>query len=180
MYKRTLIRNFLVDYLKTNTTLFNNRVYGGRVKPLIEKENQYPYIVVFTEDEDIAEHNTMHTTRELDIKIGVNAKDNAIDDLSSVVEIALFDIEKAMSKLIGAGKVGNDPYDLIEDIYLENISTSSGTDSQSNISKAMMTYKVTYYYQRPVGYDYTTLEDFDVDGSIANIIITNEGVPPNV
>ena len=181
MYKRTLIRQFLVSYLKANTTLFNNeRVYGGRVAPMIESEITYPYIIVYTDDESIVEHNTMHTVRELDIQIGVISKDNTTEDLSSIVENVLFDIEKAMSKLLSASAVGSDPYDLIEDIYLDSIVTARDSESQSNISKGMMSYKVSYYYQRPVDFDYSAMDDFDVDGSIANIIITNEGVPGNV
>tara|TARA_R110001632_G_scaffold176107_1_gene295786 strand:- start:1322 stop:1867 length:546 start_codon:yes stop_codon:yes gene_type:complete len=181
MYKRTLIRQFLVSYLKANTTLFNNeRVYGGRVAPMIESEITYPYIIVYTDDESIVEHNTMHTARELDIQIGVISKDNTIEDLSSIIESVLFDIEKAMSKLLGASAVGTDPYDLIEDIYLDAIVTDSKVDSQSNISQAMMRYKVSYYYQRPVGFDYSAMDDFDELGSVANMIITNEGVPGNV
>ena len=181
MYKRTLIRQFLVNYLKANTTLFNNeRVYGGRVAPIIETDILYPYLVVYSDDENITEHNTMHTSRELDIQIGVISKDNSTEDLSSVVEAVLFDVEKAMSKLLGASAVGNDPYDLIEDIYLDAIVTDSKSDSQSNLSQAIMNYKVSYYYQRPVGFDYQEMDDFDELGSIANMIITNEGVPNNV
>ena len=181
MYKRTLIRQFLVSYLKANTTLFNNeRIYGGRVAPMIESDITYPYIVVYTDDESIVEHNTMHTSRELDIQIGVISKDNAIEDLSSVIEAVLFDVEKAMSKLLGAPAIGIDPYDLIEDIYLDAIVTDNKSDSQSNISQAMMRYKVSYYYQRPVGFDNSVMNNFDVSGSIANIIITNKGVPGNV
>tara|TARA_R110002073_G_scaffold324027_1_gene501729 strand:- start:8668 stop:9213 length:546 start_codon:yes stop_codon:yes gene_type:complete len=181
MYKRTLIRQFLVSYLKANTTLFNNeRVYGGRVAPMIESEIIYPYVVIFTDDESIVEHTTMHTSRELDIQIGVIAKDNTIEDLSSIIEAVLFDVEKAMSKLLGASAVGTDPYDLIEDIYLDAIITTNESDSQSNISKAMMSFKVSYYYQRPVAFDYSEMDDFDELGSVANMIITNEGVPSNV
>ena len=181
MYKRTLIRQFLVNYLKANTTLFNNeRVYGGRVAPIIETDILYPYLVVYSDDENITEHNTMHTSRELDIQIGVISKDNSTEDLSSVVEAVLFDVEKAMSKLLGASAVGNDPYDLIEDIYLDAIATDSKSDSQSNLSQAIMNYKVSYYYQRPVGFDYQEMDDFDELGSVANMIITNEGVPSNV
>ena len=181
MYKRTLIRKFLVSYLKANTTLFNNtRVYGGRVAPMIESEITYPYIVVYTDDESIVEHTTMHTSRELDIEIGVIAKDNTVEDLSSIVEAVLFDVEKAMSKLSSANAVGTDPYDLIEDIYLDAIVTDNKSDSQSNISQAMMSYKVSYYYQRPVAFNYSAMDNFDVSGSIANIIITNKGVPNNV
>ena len=181
MYKRTLIRQFLVSYLKANTTLFNNeRVYGGRVAPMIESEITYPYIVVYTDDENIVEHNTMHTSRELDIQIGVISKDNTTEDLSSIIEAVLFDVEKSMSKLLGASAVGSDPYNLIEDIYLDSIVTDNKSDSQSNISQAMMRYKVSYYYQRPVGFDYSAMDNFDELGSVANMIITNKGVPSNV
>tara|TARA_R110000765_G_scaffold26631_1_gene64960 strand:- start:23 stop:568 length:546 start_codon:yes stop_codon:yes gene_type:complete len=181
MYKRTLIRQFLVSYLKANTTLFNNeRVYGGRVAPMIESEITYPYIVVYTDDENIVEHNTMHTSRELDIQIGVISKDNTTEDLSSIIETVLFDVEKSMSKLLGASAVGSDPYNLIEDIYLDSIVTDNKSDSQSNISQAMMRYKVSYYYQRPVGFDYSAMDNFDELGSVANMIITNKGVPSNV
>ena len=181
MYKRTLVRQFLVSYLKANTTLFNNeRVYGGRVAPMIESEITYPYIVVYTDDENIVEHNTMHTSRELDIQIGVISKDNTTEDLSSIIETVLFDVEKSMSKLLGASAVGSDPYNLIEDIYLDSIVTDNKSDSQSNISQAMMRYKVSYYYQRPVGFDYSAMDNFDELGSVANMIITNKGVPSNV
>jgi len=180
MYKRTLIRNFIVQYLKDNTTLFSDRVFGGRVAPIIEKDSEYPYLLVFTNDESVTENQTMYTVRELDLMIGVVSKSNDVDDLDSIVEENLYDVEKAMSYLLSADNVGTDEFKLIEDIYLESINISRDSDSQSNISKASMSFKITYYYQRPVGLVYSTLDDFDVDGSIANLIITNKGVPANV
>jgi hypothetical protein len=184
MYKRTLIRNFLVNYLKNDTEnitpTFGNKIYGGRVKPLIGEQEKYPFISIFTRNEEITEHLTTHTRRELDINIGVIAFSNTADDLDSVVEKSIYQVEKSMSKLIGADAIAPDPFRLIDEIYLENILIDSDTESKNTIGKAMLNYKVIYDYQRPVGFDISSLVDFDEVGSIANLIITNDGVPGNV
>ena len=179
MYKRTAIREFIVAYLKANATFFNNRVFSGRIKPNIEDENQYPYLIVFTRNEDITEHYTSHTRRELDINIGVIVSDNNSDDMDTTTEESMLEVEKQMSKILGANPIGNDPFNLIDDLSLDSIDMDSESDSRNSIGKAMLTYKAEYEYQRPVGFDLSLLDDFDEIGSIENIQITNDGVPIN-
>ena len=45
MLKKTAIRQAIVNLLKDNITILENRVYGGRVLPY-SKEELYPFISV--------------------------------------------------------------------------------------------------------------------------------------
>lgn len=175
MYKRTAIRLHFKEYLKQNVAEVSNRVYSGTVKPLMKDNIIYPYITVFSKDEEITEQFTSHTVRELDLKVGLFVKDNEADDFDEIIENLMFNVESAMSKILGFKQDIN--FELYQEINLDKTEMQTDISSSSNLGGAMMSYKITYNYEIPV--NLAALEDFDVQGSIDNLIITNVGVPEN-
>ena len=178
MYKKTLIRQYFTDLLKAGVTSVNNRVYPGRINP--KEDENYPYLTVFTKDEDIVDQFTSHTSRELDLHIGIVVKNNDIadGDFYEVIENIMYDVESIMGKVLTVqAKPTNDFFALLNDYVLVSSTTEHNNDSSSDIGGGMLVYRVSYDYELPI--IPLTLEDFDVQGSIDNLIITNPGVPAN-
>lgn len=182
-YKKTVIRAYFVAYLKAQILSLSDRIYGGRIDPIHKSKDTFPYLTVFSKSDDVIEEFTSHTERELDLLIGVVLKDNTtVDDFDALVEDLMFKVEEAMSKIIG-GPIGtyaenpDDNYRLFEDIVFEKSLITNSNDSGNDIGTAIMSYKISYNYEAPV--IPLTLQDFDLDGSIDNITITNPGVPSN-
>ena len=179
MYKKTLIRQYFTELLKAGVTSVDSRVYSGRINP--KEDEDYPYLTVFTKDEDVVEQFTSHTSRELDLHIGIVVKSNDIadGDFYEVIENTMFDVESIMGKVLTVqAKPINDFFALLNDYVLVSSTTEHNNDSSSDIGGGMLVYKVAYDYELPI--IPLVLEDFDVQGSIDNLIITNEGVPANV
>jgi len=177
-YKKTVIRKYFVELLKAGVTSVDNRVYGGRLNP--KDDDTYPYLTVYTKDDDVAEQFTSHTSRELQLFIGVIVKDNDIGsgDFDEVIEDIMIDVETIMGKVITVqAKEVDDPFALFNSIVLVSTKTGTNNESSSDIGSGMLGYKIDYDYQLPIVP--VTLEDFDVDASIAHIQITNPGVPEN-
>lgn len=177
-YKKTVIRQYFVELLKVFVPNVAGRVYGGRLNP--KEDENYPYLTVYTKDEDIAEQFTTHTSRELQLFIGVIVKDNDIasGDFDEVIENIMIDVETVMSRVITVQtKEVDDPFALFNNVVLVSTKTGSNNESSSDIGSGMLGYKVDYDYNLPISP--VALEDFDIDASIDHIQITNPGVPEN-
>lgn len=180
MYKKTLIRQYFTELLKQGVTSVNNRVYSGRLNP--KEDQNYPYLTVSTKDEDITSQFTSHTERQLDLNIGIIVKDNDTGegDFDAVIENLMYEVESIMGKVITVQTKDpiTDNFALLDSIVLDSSRTENDNSSSSDIGGAMLMYKVDYAYELPI--IPLVLNDFDVQGSINNIIITNPGVPANV
>lgn len=179
MYKKTLIRRYFTAYLKANVLSVSNRVYSGRINP--KEDENYPYLTIFTKDETVKDQTSAYTTRELELHIGVVVKNNtsASGDFYEAVEAIMYDVEAAMGKVSSVNaKQSGDNYGLINDIVFRGSTTEHDNSSSSDIGGALMTYTIEYDYELPIVP--LVLENFDVDGSIDHIQITNEGIPINV
>lgn len=177
-YKKTVIRQYFEALLKVSVASVSNRVYSGRINP--KEDESYPYLTVFTKDEDVVDQSTMSTKRELGLHIGVIVKNNDIanGDFYEKIEDIMFDVESVMSKVDTVQtKELNDFYALLDSVVLTGSTTNHDNDSSSDIGTAMLSYKVDYEYALPIVP--VTLEDFDVSGSIGHIQIANQGVPIN-
>jgi len=175
MYKKTIIRQYFATLLKSVLSI-DNRVYSGRIDPL--NNTEYPYVTVFNKSENIVEQFTSHTERELELKIGVVVKQNQTQsaDFDEVIEGLMYEVESVMGRVLSVqAKELNDNYALFEDIVLEGTATDSDNSSGDDIGGGMMTYKISYNYELPIVP--LVLEDFDWQGSIDNLKITNEGIP---
>lgn len=179
MYKKTLIRQYFVELLKTGVTSVNSRVYSGRINP--NNNATYPYLIVFTRNESVSEQFTTHTERELELHVGVVVKDNNIGngDFDEIVEDLMYEVESVMGRVltVQTKNPSTDFFALLDSVVLVGSAVSDDNTSGSDIGSSMLTYKVDYDYELPIVP--LTLQDFDVQGSIENIIITNPGVPPN-
>lgn len=178
-YKKTLIRQYFRDLLIAGVTSVSGRVYSGRINPKADEE--YPYLTVYTKDEDIVDQFTSHTSRELDLYVGIVVKNNNIadGDFDEKIEDVMFEVESIMGKVLTVqAKPTNDFFALLNDYVLESSTTESNNESSSDIGGAMLKYRVSYDYELPIVP--LVLADFDVQGSIDNLIITNPGVPGNV
>lgn len=181
MYKKTAIRQLFTQYLSDNVPSVATRVYSGRIAPK-QKDDLYPYLTVFSKDEDITEYYTSHTERVLELKVGVVVKQvedentDAESDFDEIIENLMYEVEQAMSKVLTSGEpIAPDNFKLFNDIVLDSSNTDSNFESGSDIGGGMLNYVISYDYENPV--DPLILEDFDVQGSIENMIITNAGVP---
>lgn len=177
MYKKTAIRQHFTQYLKDNVPSVATRVFSGRIAPK-QKDDPYPYLIVFAKDEDIAEYYTSHTERVLELKVGVvvNENGNADSDFDEITENLEYEVEIAMSKIITSGDpIAPDNFKLFNDIVLDNSQTDSSFESGNDIGGGMLNYVINYDYENPV--DPLVLQDFDVVESVQNMVITNEGVP---
>jgi len=177
VYKKTAIRQHFTEYLKANVASVSNRVFSGRIDTL-QSNQTYPYLTVFSKDEDITEYYTSHTERALELKVGVVVSENqtADSDFDELIENLMFEVEQAMSKIITSGEpIAPDNFKLFEDIVLDASQSGSNGESGKDIGGGMLNYLISYYYENPV--TPLVLEDFDVQGSIDNMIITNAGVP---
>lgn len=177
-YKKTVIRQYFETLLKASVASVSERVYSGRINP--NQDDTYPYLTVFTKDENVIEQSTMSTNRELELFIGIVVKNNDVanGDFYEKIEDIMFDVENVMSKIITVqAKEPNDFYALLDSVVLVGSTTNHDNDSSSDIGSGMLSYKVDYEYALPIVP--VTLEDFDVAGSIAHIQITNQGVPIN-
>ena len=178
-YKKTLIRQYFETLLKASVASVSNRVYSGRINP--NEDDLYPYLTVFTKDENVVEQFTTHTSRELELHIGIVVKNNDIanGDFYKVIEDVMFDVEEVMSKVITVQTKNpvDDLFALLDSVVLVGSTTEHNNDSSSDIGGGMLVYKVDYEYNIPIVPH--TLEDFDVQGSIDHIQITNPGVPIN-
>ena len=178
-YKKTVIRQYFVALLKAANISVGQKVYGGRISP--KSDDTYPYLTVYSKDEDIEEQFTEYTSRKLNLVIGIVVKDNTKGDadFDEVIENVMFEVEEVMSKVLTVQtKTATDPFALFECIVLTSTKTATDNSSSSDIGVAEMTYEIDYDYQLPI--TPITLEDFDWQGSIDNIIFTNPGVPANV
>lgn len=178
MYKKTLIREYFTALLKAGVTSVSDRVYSGRMNP--KEDEDYPYLTVFTKDEAVVEQSTMSTKRELSLHIGIVVKNNDIDsgDFDEVIENIMFDVESIMSLVLTEQtKAAGDFYALFDDVVIVGSTTDGDNSSSSDIGGGLLTYKVEYEMQLPMVP--LTLEDFDLQGSIDHLQITNPGVPAN-
>lgn len=179
MYKKTLIRQYFTALLKAGVTSVNNRVYSGRINP--KEDENYPYLTVFTKDENITEQFTSHTSRELELHVGVIVKDNSIKDgdFFEVIENIMYDVESIMGKVltVQAKNPANDFFALFDSVSFVGSTTEHDNSSSSDIGGALLTYKVDYDYESPILP--LVLEDFDWQGNIEHIQIANEGIPKN-
>ncbi|MHA1193235.1 MAG: hypothetical protein ACTSP9_13215 [Promethearchaeota archaeon] len=179
-YKKTLIRQHFTELLKVGVTSVSERVYSGRINP--KEDENYPYLTVFTKDENVIEQYTTSTKRELSLHVGIVVKNNDIasGDFYEVAENIMFDVEEVMSRIITvqSKNPAEDFYALLDDIVLVGSTTDHNNDSGSDIGSAMLTYKIEYEYALPIVS--LALEDFDIEASIAHIQIINPGVPENV
>lgn len=178
MYKKAVIRQYFTALLKANVASVANRVHSGRINP--QEDEAYPYLTVFTKDESIKEQTTAYTTRELELHIGVVVKSNIVNDSDfyEVIEAIMYDVEAVMGKVsaVTAKEVG-DNFALFNDIVFTGSTTEHDISSGSNIGGAMLNYTIEYDYELPILP--LVLEDFDWQGSIYHMQITNEGVPIN-
>ena len=178
-YKKTLIRQYFAALLKATVISVDSRVYSGRINP--KEDENYPYLTVFTKDENVTEQFTTHTGRELELHIGVVVKNNDIadGDFYEIIENLMYEVEEVMSKVITVQTKNpvDDFFALLDSVVLVRSTTEHNNDSSSDIGGAMLTYKVDYEYNLPIVPH--SLEDFDIAGSIAHIQITNLGVPIN-
>lgn len=179
-HKRTIIRQYFETLLKAGVVNVSNRVYSGRINP--KQDESYPYLTIFTKNETITERSTMSTSRELELHIGIVVKNNDIanGDFYEVIDDTMFEVEEVMSRQITVQSKNplSDPYVLVNEVELVSSATDHNNESSSDIGGGLLVYRVEYEYSLPI--TPLTLEDFDVDGSIANLIITNPGVPANV
>lgn len=175
MHKRTEIRNWIVEYISNNTSFFS-KIYSGRAKT--NHDDSFPFLTIFTRDEDIEEYHTSHTKRVLDLRVGIVVKENAEDDLDTITENALYELEKVMSKIVYVKSTNpDDPFYLFDEIVHTGTSIKDDTDGNSNLGMAMLKYSITYSYQRPIDLIFENLPSFDEMGSIQGMNILNEGVP---
>jgi len=180
MYKKTAIRQYFTEALKASVPSVSNRVYNGRINQV--EDNQFPYLTIFSKNESIDEQFTTHTSRELRLNVGIVVSDNTInnDDFYEVIENVMLEVDNAMGRILTeiVSPITNDFFSLFEDVVFQNSSTEHDNTGGNDIGMSMMNYLVSYDYSLPVVS--VSLEDFDWKGSIANIEITNEGVPLNV
>ena len=178
-YKKTLIRQYFATLLKATVVSVATRVYSGRINP--KEDESYPYLTVFTKDENVVEQFTTHTSRELELHIGVVVKNNDIadGDFDEVIENIMFEVEEVMSQVltVQTKTPATDFFALLDSVVLVSSTMDTNNSSSSDIGGALLVYKVDYDYNLPIVSQ--TLEDFDVDGSIDHIQITNPGVPLN-
>lgn len=178
MYKKTAIRKYFTEYLKTMIPTFF--VYSGRIDKLQNDDISYPYLVVFNKNDSISEEFTSHTVREMDLIIGLVVSENQVadNDFDELIENAMFEVEAAMGLLITIPSTyiptATDNFRLFEDITLKRSSVDSNNDGGLDIGTATMTYSVTYNYESPIVP--ISLDAFDVNASIENIQILNKGV----
>jgi len=179
LYKKTAIRHYFTELLKSKVLSVDGRVYSGRI--LVKEDDEFPYITVFSKDESIVEQFTTHTSRELDLKIGIVTQDNTIGygDFYESIEDVMIEVENAMGSVITeqVSSISGDFFALFNDVKLDNTTTDHDSSGSADIGMAMLNYKVSYDYNLPV--IPVTLEDFDWRGSIEHIQITNDGVPLN-
>ena len=180
MYKKTVIRQYFTNALIAGVTSVSGRVYNGRINQV--EDNQFPYLTIFSKNESISEQFTTHTSRELDLNVGIVVSDNTIDnaDFYEVIENVMIEVDNVMGRVLTerVSPISGDFFALFEDIVFQNSSTDHDNSSGNDIGMAMMSYKVSYDYSLPV--IPLSLDVFDWKSSIANIQITNKGVPLNV
>ena len=180
-YKKTVIRKYFQEYLKTLATYFNQNVFCGNINPRM-KNISYPFIQIISENDNVVENLTDHTMREMDLMIHVTVKNNDVDgteDFMESVELAMFNVEQYMSLMLdvpyGYIPTNEDNFNLFESVRLERSLNDSNIDSSSDIGTAVLSYKVEYNYENPVKPQ--TFEDFDIQGSIENMTILYKGEP---
>lgn len=182
MLKKTSIRKAIVAYLKADTDVapfFSTRIFPGRILPY-SKDETYPAISVYNRIDSVDGDYTSHTRRSNELNIIVAVKENKSTDLTDldfdeVVETAQLEVEKAMSKILRFGNLPGDPFELMYEIVYKSSTTAFNSESGDNIGLATIIYDIIYDEQSPI--DPGNLPDFDIDGSIDNLIITNEGIP---
>ncbi len=170
MYKRTAIRQYFIQYLKDNTELFDDRIYPLLAAQLQNEIN--PRAEITTRDETILTNTTTHTERELKLEIVtkcINTQNDMLIDFDSTIEETMFEIEKAMSKMLGC--VDKSPFALFTDIKLESTEIKTNTESEIVLGYALLKYSIIYDYELPL--EETILTDFDVDESLSYLNITN-------
>ena len=180
MYKKTVIRKYFEELLKSAIPNVSNRVYSGRINQV--EDDVYPYITLFSKNETIQEQFTTHTQRELNLNVGIVISDNTINDgdFYEKIEDLMIEVDNVIGRVLSesVSPITDDEFYLFEDIAFLSSSTDHDNTSGNDIGMAMLEYKIIYNYSLPV--IPLTLEDFDWQSSIANIQITNDGVPLNV
>jgi len=181
MYKKTVIRQFFKEYLKTLATHFDENVFCGNINPRM-KNISYPFVQIVSANDTVVENLTDHTMREMDLMVHVTVKNNDVDgtdDFMETVENAMFHVEQYMSLMLnvpyGYIPTNEDNFNLFESVRLENSLNDSNIDSSSDIGTAVLGYKIEYNYENPVKPQ--TFEDFDIRGSIENMTILYKGEP---
>ena len=170
MYKRTAIRQYFIQYLKDNTELFDNRIYPMLTAQL--QDEAYPKVEVATREESILTNTTTHTERELKLEIVtkcINTQNDMLVDFDSTIEETMFEVEKAMSKILGY--VDKSPFALYTDIKLESTDIGTNIESEIVVGYALLKYTIIYEYELPL--EETVLADFDVDDSLSHLDIEN-------
>lgn len=178
MYKKTVIRQYFVEMLKTVLPSFGGRVFGGRIDPHMDTET-FPILIVSTKDDRVLDQWTTHTSRELDLNIMIVMQENQTgdSDFDELIEDLMLEVEIYMSRVITVQSFDVDYFALLNDVAFKGSMVSTNNESGHDTGKALLEYKINYDINLPV--ISMALSDFDVSGSIANIQITNEGVPTN-
>lgn len=175
MLKKTLIRKHILQLLKDNLTIVDQRVYGGRIAPYTKSET-YPAISIYNRQDDVEEDFLDHSLRSNELSIIVAIKENSNTtlndyDFDEIVENAQNEVEKLISRIISADKLLNDPFDLFEEIVYSSSTTSFNDEAGDNIGFANISYIIKYRVQRPI--EVTGLVDFDEVDSYQHIDIIN-------
>jgi len=173
MLKKTAIRQAIVNLLKDNITILENRVYGGRVLPY-SKEELYPFISVYNKTDDVEEYYTDYTLRNNDINIVVVNKYNSSNDLlnydfdKSIEDIQLL-VESAFDRILSISNLQNDPFKLVDEIIYVSSTTSDNVESGNNIGQAILTYNVKYKVEHSL--KVSSLVDLDTEATKQNLDI---------
>tara|TARA_B110000858_G_C17788281_1_gene468371 strand:+ start:1289 stop:1843 length:555 start_codon:yes stop_codon:yes gene_type:complete len=175
MLKKTAIRKHFAQLIKSNLTIFDNRVFGGRISKY-ERDELYPAVSIYNRNDTVDENFTDHTLRsmEMDIIIAVQHNETStLDnyDFDEIVENTQEEVEMLINRIVSVDNLAEDPFKLIEEIAYTSSTTSFNSDSSDNIGYANISYSIKYRASRSI--DLGTLVDFDEIGSIENIDIIN-------
>lgn len=166
--------------LKASNTTAGTRVFGGRKLPY--QSELFPAISVFAGDETMqGELYTGYTQRtfELVVVAVTSSKPNSQDfDTDEIAENVLLEIETVMSQVFTSETIDAYGLKLFEEISPIGNEIELDTQSGRDIGRVIARYQVVYNYQHPIVP--VELVDFDIENSIKNLTITNEGVPSNV
>ena len=173
MLKKTAIRQAIVQLLKDNMPILNNRVYGGRILPY-SKDELYPFISVYNKTDDVEEYYTDYTLRNSDINIVVVNNHNLNNDLlnydfdKSIEDIQLL-VESVFDRILSISNLVNDPFKLVDEIIYLSSTTSDNVESGNNIGQAILTYNVKYKVEHSL--KVSSLVDLDIQATKQNLDI---------
>lgn len=112
-HRRTLIRNSVVDILKSAATPAGDRVFGSRIEPLWDVP--MPLILVYARDEVSQPISSMPKPMERRVRVAVEARvllnadvDSALDDMAKAIETAIETDYKLKGKALSSNLVSTD------------------------------------------------------------------------